>query len=69
MAQDHRKIAKVLAKHYFKLAITGSGGAWDIDNSAEIDQMIDAIIDASVQAIKQTSEAERNERLAEACPP
>jgi hypothetical protein len=42
--------AKRLLKHYLRHAIEGSGGHWDGDNAAEVDDLVDSIIKAAADA-------------------
>jgi hypothetical protein len=42
--------AKRIFVHYFKLALTRSGGVWDSDCQAEIEGAVDALINAATAA-------------------
>jgi hypothetical protein len=46
---DKKNEAKKLLKHYFRLAVKAAGGKWDYDNDAEIDTLVDYLIDAAVR--------------------
>ena len=48
---DKRQKAKRLAKHYFSLIALEAGVSWSGDNDVEIDELIDAIIDAAKDEI------------------
>lgn len=43
---QHAEKAKQLMRHYFSLAVLGSGQRWDSDNAGEVSDIVDHIIDA-----------------------
>ena len=43
---QHAEKAKQLMRHYFSLAVRGSGQRWDSDNAGEVSDIVDHIIDA-----------------------
>jgi hypothetical protein len=47
---NSQEYAKRIFVHYFKLALTRSGGAWDSDCQAEIEGAVDALINAATAA-------------------
>lgn len=46
----HTARAKSLLAHYLKFGVTALGVHWDSDNTAEVNEIIDSIIDASTAA-------------------
>lgn len=50
---DNRSEAKRLLKHYFRLIATNAGAPWDSDNDAEVEGIVDCIIDAAREKLEQ----------------
>jgi hypothetical protein len=46
--------ATSLLQHYLRMAVTASGQRWDSDNSAEVAEIIDNIIDACTPSTPST---------------
>lgn len=46
---DHKHEAVKLATYYFRLIAREAGINWDSDNNAEIEALVDFIIDAAVK--------------------
>lgn len=54
MSGDKRRRAKMLLKHYFKMLADRTGMRMDGDNWAELDDLVDLIMDGSIeQALNQ----------------
>ena len=53
----HTARAKSLLAHYLKFGVTALGVHWDSDNTAEVNEIIDSIIDASTAASPSPSSA------------
>ena len=49
---DHRQRAKDLLVHYFETIAKRAGMKWDRDYTAEIECVVDDIIDAAVEAAR-----------------
>ena len=49
--------AKRLLHHYLEIGFRNSGYRWDADNTAEVNEIIDSIIDASTAASPSPSSA------------
>jgi len=47
----HTARAKSLLAHYLKFGVTALGVHWDSDNTAEVDDIVDSMIDAAGQAV------------------
>jgi hypothetical protein len=47
---NSQEYAKRIFVHYFKIALTRSGGVWDSDCQAEIEGAVDALINAATAA-------------------
>ncbi len=47
MTDHHANRAKSLLSHYLRMAVQSSGQRWDSDNNAEVDDIVDSIIDAA----------------------
>ncbi len=54
MTDHHANRAKSLLSHYLRMAVQSSGQRWDSDNSAEVDDIVDSIIDAAQAAQPST---------------
>ena len=52
---DNRSEAKRLLKHYFRLIATNAGVPWDSDNDAEVEGIVECIIDAAREKLEQES--------------
>jgi hypothetical protein len=50
-----RNRAVKLMQHYFTLCAKQSGVRWDSDNLAEIESIVDDLIDAAVEKMKEES--------------
>ena len=48
---EKRQEAKRIAQNYFALLARAAGVGWESDNAAEIDYLVDAIIDAAKDEI------------------
>jgi len=53
MAQNKRAYAKRLMVHYFKVVWPTEKYPWHSDNQAEIEDLVDAIIDAAGQEMSR----------------
>lgn len=51
-ANDKISKAKRLLRHYIQTSFEGSGLQWDNDNVSEVDEIVDLIIDATIQTIE-----------------
>lgn len=49
---NNREKAKSLLQHYFRHVWESAGLGWDGDNSSEIDELADCLIDAAKDEIK-----------------
>jgi hypothetical protein len=49
MSEYHRRRAKDLLVHYFKVVFERAGIPWDGDNIIEIEQIVDEIIQAAIE--------------------
>lgn len=50
---EKREQAKVILRGYFRQIAYIVGGGWSSDNDAEIDELVDCLIDAAKEEIKQ----------------
>lgn len=55
---DKRQRAKRLLKHYLKNLVEAHGHHWNSDNDAEVDEIVDCIIDGAVEAVKESQPSE-----------
>lgn len=53
---NKREQAKRLMQHYMKMFAEKAGVHWDGDNTSEIDELIDALIDAAKEEIEAAQE-------------
>lgn len=60
----NRERAKELAQHYFQLFADELGLPWDSDNHAEIEEMIDSIIDAAIEVMMARQHKAQEEEAA-----
>lgn len=49
----NREQAKRLMVHYLMLAVKANGGQWTGDNSAEVETLVDCLIDAAKEEIEE----------------
>lgn len=47
---DKKEAAKMRIRYYFRLIAKESGINWDWDNDAEVESIVDLIIEAAVEA-------------------
>lgn len=57
-AQANRYRAKRLLNHYLRQNAQATGTHWDSDNDAEVDEIVDCIIDAAVEEATRATEEE-----------
>lgn len=50
MTTERANRAKRLLNHYLRMAVEGSGQRWDSDNTAEVADIVDSIVEASTPA-------------------
>jgi hypothetical protein len=53
---NSRQRAKRLIKQYFHLLAKESGVYWDSDNDSELDELVDCLIDASIEEMQSQEE-------------
>lgn len=53
----HRNEAARLLQHYISVAVKRAGGKWDHDNDVEVAIIVDGIIDATIVAIDNRTDA------------
>ena len=65
MTTERANRAKRLLNHYLRMAVEGSGQrCWDSDNTAEVDDIVDSIIDAATATPAQPAEPDALTRIA-----
>lgn len=62
MTTDQQRATSLL-QHYLRMAVTASGQRWDSDNNAEVEDIVDSIIDAATATPAQPAEPAQPDAL------